>query len=455
MIPTDRFGVRSDEGPLPGAVSHRKPLTGWHEAGMMLPKRYPTMPCPSRSRISSTILFPGAFYFALGVGFGNIGGCGEPETCGNAVLDPGEACDLGADNRDDATAKPGDCTLTCQRVPTAGCGDGVVQGGEACDRGAENRAEEEALPGDCTDICELVVGGCGDGFIDELEACDDGTANKAPAAAEIGDCTTKCLIAKCGDGMINVGEKCDDANSDDADGCSACQLIVCGDGVKQANEACDEGGSNGDDKACTLDCKLAACGDGLVGPNEECDDGNEVDIDGCSDDCWLPRTVFVTQSYLAGDLAGLDGADSLCQMEADAASLVGMYQAWLSDSAQSPATRFGSTSYAGWYVSPDLDATKIARGWAGLTSGSLKGAIVVPADGQVVGMVDQGVWTNTRPDGQIDELAVHCANWTSKSVDEEGRAGLSKIDQTDAMWTEWIATDCSSPLHLYCFQVAR
>jgi cysteine-rich repeat protein len=392
---------------------------------------------------------------ALGVGLGHVPGCGEPDTCGDAVIDPGETCDLGVDNRDEAIAEPGDCTLKCERVPLPGCGDGLVQNGEACDQGDENRPEEFALPGDCTKICELVEG-CGDGHKDEMEACDSGSANKAPEAAKNGECTMDCSIAECGDGIVNVGEGCDDGNLEDMDECSSmCLAAKCGDGVAQVNEACDDGINNGNNRSCTVDCKIARCGDGLVGPNEECDDGNAVDDDGCSDDCWSPRTVFVTKSLLEGGLGGLNGADLQCQMEADGASLGGLYMAWLSDATQSPATRFGSASFAGWYVLPDPSSTKVARGWAGLTSGGLEGAIVVPADGAVGGMVDQGVWTNTTPDGQIDDLAVHCAEWTSKSVDDEGRAGLSKTGQMDAMWTEWIATDCSSPLHLYCFQVAR
>ena len=36
-------------------------------------------------------------------------------------------------------------------------------------------------------------------------------------------------------------------------------------------------------------CKVATCGDGYVhAEDEECDDGNEVDDDGCRNDCTLP-----------------------------------------------------------------------------------------------------------------------------------------------------------------------
>src|SRR5690606_40551827 len=49
--------------------------------------------------------------------------------------------------------------------------------------------------------------------------------------------------------------------------------------------------------------------------------------------------VFITSNFYDGDLktagagtTGLDGADKLCQLHADAASLAGTYRAWLSAS---------------------------------------------------------------------------------------------------------------------------
>ncbi len=67
-------------------------------------------------------------------------------TCGDGVVDPGEACDDGAANSDtEADA----CRTRC--LPAA-CGDGVTDGGEACDDG-------ETWGGDgCDPACQIEAG---------------------------------------------------------------------------------------------------------------------------------------------------------------------------------------------------------------------------------------------------------------------------------------------------------
>jgi len=58
---------------------------------------------------------------------------------------------------------------------------------------------------------------------------------------------------------------------------------------------------------------------------------------------WPPETkkwVFVTLSDYTGDLGGLEGADAICEAEADDAGLTGTYKAWLSDTNVGPDTRF-------------------------------------------------------------------------------------------------------------------
>jgi len=77
---------------------------------------------------------------------------GPPPSCGDGVVDAGEACDDG--NRDDTDA----CRNGCQ---PASCGDGVVwAGSEECDAGAGNSA---TLPGACRPTCKLPA--CGDGSL--------------------------------------------------------------------------------------------------------------------------------------------------------------------------------------------------------------------------------------------------------------------------------------------------
>ncbi|MEW6433856.1 MAG: DUF4215 domain-containing protein [Myxococcota bacterium] len=188
------------------------------------------------------------------------------DTCGDGVVDEGEACDDGdADDGDE-------CLSTCE---AARCGDGRVQRGtELCDPGSFPDA------GVCTADC--TVGSCGDAVVQEPEQCDDGNA------AQEDDCLKRCLLATCGDGFVRAGaEACDDGNDDDTDDCvQGCVAAACGDGfVHRGVEACDD--ANRDDgDACLTGCIPARCGDGVVWRGvEACDDGNADRGDECLSSC--------------------------------------------------------------------------------------------------------------------------------------------------------------------------
>lgn len=107
-------------------------------------------------------------------------GEGEPPwrlTCGNATVDPGEACD------DGNTASGDGCSATCcveltslcceswcitaQRRPCH-CGDGYVDVGEECDDGNLEFGDG------CSGFCELETPSCPNGEVDADEDCDDG-----------------------------------------------------------------------------------------------------------------------------------------------------------------------------------------------------------------------------------------------------------------------------------------
>jgi len=192
---------------------------------------------------------------------------GAPEPyCGDGVQDPGEDCDAGADNADDAM-----CTSRCE---LARCGDGLVGPGEACDDGDADDADE------CTGAC--APPSCGDGLLGPGEQCDDGDLDNGD------ECLTTCVPASCGDGYVQAGvETCDDGNLDNSDEClTACALPTCGDGyVREGLETCDDGNlDNGD--GCLDSCVPNVCGDGYVNVGvEACDDGNEVEDDACSNTC--------------------------------------------------------------------------------------------------------------------------------------------------------------------------
>ena len=111
--------------------------------------------------------------------FNGSGTCGSDCTilsCGDGATQSwlGESCDDG-----NATAADGcepDCSVTpCMmrgECPVPTCGNGVLDPGEACDPSADGGDPE---PTPCSPLCTL-TSTCGDGVIDAGEACDDGNA---------------------------------------------------------------------------------------------------------------------------------------------------------------------------------------------------------------------------------------------------------------------------------------
>jgi hypothetical protein len=102
--------------------------------------------------------------------------------CGDGHVDPGEACDDGPDNADDAA-----CTMQCE---AAVCGDGLVWAGmEACDFGAGNSKDY----GGC-DACQFGPR-CGDGVVDAgHEECDlgDDVNGSGMGEKDHGACSATC-----------------------------------------------------------------------------------------------------------------------------------------------------------------------------------------------------------------------------------------------------------------------
>jgi len=134
--------------------------------------------------------------------------------CGDGIVTPDEACDLGKDGN---TGAYGTCNPDCTLAPY--CGDAKVdtENGEQCDDGVNlapygyNRNPEA-----CDPNCRLAPY-CGDGNIDTFfgEQCDD----KNEVAQD--GCEPNCLIgALCGNGNLDPDEECDDGNIRSGDGCS-------------------------------------------------------------------------------------------------------------------------------------------------------------------------------------------------------------------------------------------
>jgi fibro-slime domain-containing protein len=132
------------------------------------------------------------------------------------------------------------------------CGDGIVTPDEACDLGeAANTGEHGTCNPDCT-----LPPFCGDGRVDDGEDCDDGSNTSL-----YGGCAAGCVPGpSCGDGMVQAPfEDCDDGENDGGyrECGSTCHYGErCGDGVIQPDfEECDDGADNGSDR-CRGDCTI-------------------------------------------------------------------------------------------------------------------------------------------------------------------------------------------------------
>lgn len=208
------------------------------------------------------------------------------------------------------------------------------------------------------------------------------------------------------------------------------------------------------------------CGDGpypqcngLCFPGQECRAGlagNELfSIPYCFCES-VPRRVFLTSGTYPATLGGLTGADTKCRMHAEEAGLPGTYKAWLSDSTQSPTTRFLHS--ASPYVR--IDGIIIAYDWFDLTDGTLVAPITVDELGNEHSAQDPtelffGAWTNTLPNGTLDTTVsappISCSDWTSTQV--AAFASVGAYLNTSAIWTRGFVPDsCSEINRLYCFQ---
>ncbi|MGZ3450172.1 MAG: MopE-related protein [Polyangiales bacterium] len=120
-----------------------------------------------------------------------------------------------------------------------------------------------------------------------------------------------CVPTSCGDGYVDKanGEDCDDSNDVIGDGCDNCRYTCATDAVCDNGDVCDgketcdlskhvckSGMAAIDGTACTIlggaagacnggSCAKVGCGNMIVTAGEECDDGNDVNGDGCDNDC--------------------------------------------------------------------------------------------------------------------------------------------------------------------------
>ncbi len=122
----------------------------------------------------------------------------------------------------------------------------------------------------------------------EGSSTGDATAGTTSTTANT-SCETDPSVCSntCGNGVQDPDEQCDDGNDIDDDGCTnACSLPKCGDTIVQSGEQCDDGNTINTD-ACTNTCNAAACGDTFVQPDEQCDQGG-LQTAACEANCTTP-----------------------------------------------------------------------------------------------------------------------------------------------------------------------
>ena len=288
--------------------------------------------------------------------------------CGDGVVDPGEECDLGAQNSAPGTGGGCSCDPSVAGciAPVSGitwegcrwprCGDGLVNNDvrygsilvnfdlvhEECDDGNSQNGDG------CSALCTIELEApqlaisepvCGDGSIDSGEQCDDGNVRSGDGCSAL--CTTEQTIVAaasiCGNGTFDPGEECDDNNRRDNDGCNSTCLLeigICGDGIVQSllGEQCEQSTHNVSLPYACVDCRFvsASCGDGTVDAGEECDNGplNSRDADAdCRPDCALSRCGdgVLDSSELCddGNRRRGDGCDSFCRVEDEKTDVAG------------------------------------------------------------------------------------------------------------------------------------
>jgi hypothetical protein len=162
------------------------------------------------------------------------------------------------------------------------------------------------------------------------------------------------------------------------------------------------------------------------------------------------RYVFATSTEFAGQLGGLSGADTKCQLFASSGGLPGTYKAWLADAAATPASRMVHGS--GPYQLPG--GKLVARNWSDLTDGTLAAPIDQDEDGAPVEpvIVCRGgeIWSNVAIGGGR-RPGPDCEGWT-RAIGSTGSGG--NVGDHDAMWTEGDCPNmsCTTPLPIYCVQ---
>jgi cysteine-rich repeat protein len=228
------------------------------------------------------------------------------------------------------------------------------------------------------------------------------------------------VLSTCGDGEVDLGEECDDGNNLDDDGCSNdCKTPKCGDGVVHDGEECDDGNAENTD-ACVEGCKNATCGDDYEQAGvEECDDANIVEGDGCDPMCKLEGlSVFVTLDERTVLQANPSNADLHCNAVAKPHYPNRTFVAWVSTKELPIKGRLGMDKGRKYLLGKDPFAV-LAENREQLLSGTLNVPINIDQNGNPVAVVAE----TDQCDGSPNYV------WTGTNVDGTG----TDVDCSD--WT--------------------
>lgn len=246
---------------------------------------------------------------------------GSPGVCGDGVLySTEEECDDG--NLDNGDGCGADCIAECDGGLT-----GTWEG--SASRVLRITDESGVLGGSSLGIVEplgsarALTGSRSGRFVDVTgwvtlslyrRGCD--TLDEIQGGTIVSSAWTRVATTVCGDGALEAGEACDDGNFDMMQGCGDGALNVCSDScsVLSTSGICDDGNQvNGD--GCDENCTPTACGNEILTAGEICDDGNLVNDDGCNSNC---RTIECGDGIVSsGSFAVCD--DERCDDTCDAA----------------------------------------------------------------------------------------------------------------------------------------
>lgn len=135
-----------------------------------------------------------------------------------------------------------------------------------------------------------------------------------PATVSVG----KAICKDIGTGIISL--KCDKGIPLQTANVKCEKFTKCGNGVVESGEQCDDGNQN-DCDGCSNQCTkfVNVCGDGHLCGNEQCDDGNLTNCDGCSDECKIepgrPSEGTPAGNYGYYDLTEGMGCTTTCTVQ--------------------------------------------------------------------------------------------------------------------------------------------